>query len=212
MNDNTGNIVVLKQGMRHEAIAKRKEVHESERAEAGKRLGKLAISLLDDSLTIDAKPGDTVAAYVSMGTEVPTLELLDELAGRRLRVLVPRLGKGRDIGWSEYYGESGLREMPHTATGGLRPAEPEGKVLGPNAIAHASIVFIPAFAIDLDGIRLGRGGGWYDQVLRLCRPDALKIGVCWDWEFIDDHGVVPRESHDMAVDAIMTPERLITLK
>lgn len=159
----------------------------------------------------DVKPGDTAAAYISMGTEIPTLGLLDQLVKRRLRVLVPRLGTGRDIGWSEYAGESALREMPHTATGGLRPAEPDGRVLGPRALADAKIVFIPAFAIDLDGTRLGRGGGWYDRVLSLCRPDALKIGICWDFEFIDRHDAVPREIHDIAVDAVITDRRIITI-
>ncbi|MCO6558841.1 MAG: hypothetical protein J6575_05400 [Bifidobacterium sp.] len=258
MNNTAGNIDALKQGIRHEAIAKRKGMRESERAEAGARLGKLVISLLDNlqnesnggsscadsgaetsdanhsrtvstngscdidtdhTLNIETSTpiinpysGDTAAAYVSMGTEVPTLGLLDELGKRGLRVLVPRLGSGRDIRWSEYGGKSGLREMPRTATGGLRPAEPDGRTLGPEAIADAGIVFIPAFAIDLDGTRLGRGGGWYDQVLGLCRPDALKIGVCWDWEFTDRHHAVPSESHDIAVDAALTPERFIRLR
>ncbi|WEV65498.1 5-formyltetrahydrofolate cyclo-ligase [Bifidobacterium sp. ESL0764] len=213
MGEKCENIDALKRDMRREAINRRRQASRAERTAAGKRLGKLGASLLDgtDGQTMGLEPGDTVAAYVSMWTEVPTLGLLDELAERRLRVLVPRLGKGRDIGWSEYYGESGLREMPHTATGGLRPAEPDGKVLEPNAIADASIVFIPAFAIDLDGTRLGRGGGWYDQVLKLCRSDALKVGVCWDFEFIDRHGAVPCEPHDIPVDAVMTDKRVIAL-
>ncbi|MDF7640414.1 5-formyltetrahydrofolate cyclo-ligase [Bifidobacterium sp. ESL0784] len=211
MNDKAEKIDAHKQVMRHEAIRIRKEIGEGERAEAGERLGKLAASLVNNSPTVDLKPGDSAAAYVSMGTEVPTFELLDTLVQRGLRMLVPRLGKGRDIGWSEYDGKTGLRQMPHTATGGLRPAEPEGEILGPEAIADAKIVFIPAFAIDLDGTRLGRGGGWYDQVLGLCREDALKIGVCWDREFIDHHHAVPREEHDIPVDVIMTDKRIITI-
>lgn len=198
--------------MRREAIGRRKELDEGERTEAGVRLRELAAQLLDKPSTIELKPGDTAAAYVSMGTEVPTLGLLDELNGRGLQALVPRLGSGRDIGWSEYVGKSGLREMPHTATGGLRPAEPNGEILGPEAIADAKIIFIPAFAIDLDGTRLGRGGGWYDQVLGLCRADALKIGVCWDFEFINRHHAVPREAHDIPVDAVMTDKRIIILQ
>ncbi|WEV47140.1 hypothetical protein OZX62_02265 [Bifidobacterium sp. ESL0690] len=261
MSGSTENIDTLKQNMRREAIGRRKEVGEDERAEAGVRLGELAAQLLngllngqegedfradigpttnevndvDHSVTIDTndsndiginlsvpintnwlttalKPGDMVAAYVSMGTEVSTFGLLDELDECELRVLVPQLGSGRDIGWSKYGGKSGLHKMPHTATGGLRPAEPDGKTLEPEAIADAKIVFIPAFAIDLDGTRLGRGGGWYDQVLGLCRADAIKIGVCWDWEFINRHGAVPREVHDIPVNTVITNKRIIILQ
>ncbi|WEV72175.1 5-formyltetrahydrofolate cyclo-ligase [Bifidobacterium sp. ESL0790] len=159
--------------------------------------------------TISLSAGDTIAAYVSMGTEVPTLGLLDALVEHGLRVLVPRLGRGRDIGWSEYLGSRLLRDMPRTSRGGLRPSEPESEALGPDAIANAKIALIPAFAIDLDGTRLGRGGGWYDQALGCLPADALKIGVCWDWELIDGHDAVPREPHDIPVDAVLTPERIV---
>lgn len=224
-------ILEIKRTMRRAAIDRRKNVESEERSKASIRLVTNAKMLLADLTDDSMEPtslrscpqrfhrqkhsalqdGDTAAAYVSMGTEVPTLELLDELVAQGLRVLVPRLGSGRDIGWSEYAGENGLCEMPHTITGGLRPEEPSGTILRPEAIADAKLVFIPAFAVDLDGTRLGRGGGWYDQVLGLCRPDALKIGVCWDWEFIDRHDAVPHETHDIPVDAVITPERQIQL-
>ncbi|WEV69040.1 5-formyltetrahydrofolate cyclo-ligase [Bifidobacterium sp. ESL0775] len=226
-NDTDTTMETLKGRMRHAAIAKRKTVSEAERAAAGKTLAGQAKALLaggrpvsrgvairaanHDQHCISLVAGDTVAAYVSMGTEVPTLDLLEWLLERGARVLVPRLGAGRDIGWSEYTGQNGLREMPRTATGGLRPEEPNGEVLGPEAIENVKIVFIPAFAIDLDGTRLGRGGGWYDQVLGLCRPDAIKVGVCWDWECIDEHDAAPHEAHDLPVDAVITPERSLWL-
>ncbi|MDF7665507.1 5-formyltetrahydrofolate cyclo-ligase [Bifidobacterium sp. ESL0745] len=231
MANDAETTLMLKQAMRHAAISKRKQIEAAARAEASIRLAENTKMLLDELSTDTTKvvspkpalslfsggepatfqPGDTAVAYVSMGTEVPTLGLLDALTGQKLRVLVPRLGRGRDIGWSEYCGKSGLRAMPRTAAGGLRPEEPEGEVLAPSAIADAKIAFIPAFAIDLDGTRLGRGGGWYDQVLGLCRSNTLKVGVCWDWEFIDRHDAVPCEAHDIPVDAIITPERLIRL-
>ncbi|WEV42298.1 5-formyltetrahydrofolate cyclo-ligase [Bifidobacterium sp. ESL0682] len=230
-NETDLTVKECKTRMRRAAIARRKTVGEAERTEAGKKLMNQVQKLVSHGKhATDAFPSDTnteanaangdrcnvslsvgasVAAYVSMGTEVPTLPLLEWLLSQELRVLVPRLGRGRDIGWSEYSGENGLQEMPRNAAGGLRPKEPYGKVLGAQAIEEATIVFIPAFAIDLDGLRLGRGGGWYDQVLGFCRPDALKIGVCWDWEFIDQYGAVPRESHDIPVDAVVTDKRII---
>lgn len=162
--------------------------------------------------TIALRRGDTVAGYVSMGTEAPTLALLDGLLARGLRVLVPRLGRGRDIGFGAYQGSDALRAMPRSARGGLRPAEPASETLGPEALATARLVLIPAFAIDLDGSRLGRGGGWYDRALGHCSPATLKVGVCWDWEFVGRHAAVPHLPHDIAVDAVLTSERMVRLR
>lgn len=140
------------------------------------------------------EPGDTVAAYVSMGGEAPTDVLLDMLVGRGLRVLVPRLGRGRDIGWGEYHGRAALRDMPRTQRGGLRPAEPEGATLTAEAIGAARVIFVPAFAIDVNGYRLGRGGGWYDRALTLRNRDAITIGICWDWELAVNDGTDPSDA------------------
>lgn len=235
----TSTTSARKQLMRRDAIARRHTVGDAERAEAGETLAEPATTLLPDQTTnsnvdparafaVDLNqatdgrqrrqhirreiPEDTAAAYISMGSEVPTIPLLEYLHKHERRVLVPRLGSGCDIGWSEYDGREDLRSMPRTATGGIRPQEPSGRTLAAQAIEDASIVYVPAFAIDLDGNRLGRGGGWYDRALRLCRPDAVKIGVCWDWELIDAHEAVPHETHDIPVDAVATPERFLWLR
>jgi 5-formyltetrahydrofolate cyclo-ligase len=237
-NDVTSTTSARKQLMRRDAIARRRTVGNAERAEAGETLIEQAATLLPDQTTNSGDPArtfainfnqatdgtqrrqhsrceiptDTVAAYISMGSEVPTIPLLEYLCKHGRRVLVPRLGSGRDIGWSEYDGQESLRSMPRTATGGIRPQEPSGKTLTAEAIEDALIVFVPAFAIDLDGNRLGRGGGWYDHALRLCQQNAVKIGVCWDWELIESHEAVPHETHDIPVDAVATPERFLWLR
>lgn len=238
-NDVTSTTSAHKQLMRRDAAARRRTVKGSERKEAGAKLARNAAMLLADNTTpLYGTPAkalatnraqtavgtkhtqrgrrslseDTVAAYISMGTEVPTIHLLECLRKYERRVLVPRLGSGRDIGWGEYDSQDSLHTMPRTVTGGIRPQEPSGKALAAQAIEDASMVFIPAFAIDLDGNRLGRGGGWYDRVLRWCRPDVVKVGVCWDWELIGFHEAVPHETHDIPVDAAVTPERFLWLR
>jgi 5-formyltetrahydrofolate cyclo-ligase len=237
-NDVTSTASGRKQLMRRDAIALRRTVSDAERTAAGKKLVKqVAMSLTGQTTNSDRNsakaftvnlnqtagsmqrrqhtlriiPAGTAAAYISMGSEIPTIPLLECLHEHERRVLVPRLGSGHDIGWSEYDGREGLHTMPRTAAGRIRPQEPFGKTLAAEAIEDASIVLVPAFAIDLDGNRLGRGGGWYDRVLRLCRSDAVKIGVCWDWELMNVHEAIPHEAHDIPVDAAATPERFLWL-
>ena len=146
-------------------------------------------------------PDRMVAAYVSMGTEIDLRPLLEALLASGSRVIVPRLGAGLDIGWSE------LRSIDALASPGSgRPMEPMGeRTLGPEALNEADLIILPALAVNVDdGTRLGRGGGWYDRALAHASPAAPVIAVCWPWE--TTHDPLPREAHDVPVDAALTPD------
>lgn len=145
--------------------------------------------------------GSTVAAYVSMGHEVPTTPTLDDWRARGLDILVPRLGSGLEIGWGYYGGSKALQAMPRTTTGGLRPAEPDGCVFGPERLARAEVILIPAFAVDSQLFRLGRGAGWYDRALLHRSPRAVLLAVCWPWEMTTQP--LPRNAHDIPVDHVI---------
>jgi 5-formyltetrahydrofolate cyclo-ligase len=83
---------------------------------------------------------------------------------------------------------------------GLR--EPAGPRLGPTAIAYATLVFVPAVAVDRRGRRLGRGGGSYDRALARVAASALTVALLHDGELVD---ALPTERHDRPVRAVVTP-------
>lgn len=68
------------------------------------------------------------------------------------------------------------------------------------------LVLVPGLGFDLQGGRLGRGKGFYDQYLK--EFDGLKIGLCFDFQLVES---VPREDHDQLVDAVMTEERFVRM-
>ncbi|MCI1983349.1 MAG: 5-formyltetrahydrofolate cyclo-ligase [Bifidobacteriaceae bacterium] len=151
----------------------------------------------------------TLAAYVSMGSEIPTLPLLNDVLARGTRVLVPRLGTGRQIGWS--YMESSERLVPQ---GAHRPEEPaDAPVVGLDELNTADVILVPAFFIDAEGFRLGRGAGWYDRALLHRRANAVVIGIAYPWETAseepkDDEALprlLPRDPHDIPVGMVLTP-------
>lgn len=62
------------------------------------------------------------------------------------------------------------------------------------------LVLAPGVAFALDGSRLGRGKGYYDRLL--AQLEAVKIGVCFDWQVVP---AIPRDTHDVLMDHIVTP-------
>lgn len=146
---------------------------------------------------------DVVATYVSRPTEPSTSELLERLAARGARILLPVLGAGLARDWAEYAGQDDLRER---APG--RPPEPGGPPLGSEAIAEADVIVAPALAVDTRGVRLGQGGGWYDRSLKQARLDVPVVAMVFPEEIYDaDERPLPFEEHDMPVHVVATPER-----
>lgn len=66
------------------------------------------------------------------------------------------------------------------------------------------LIIVPGVAFDKELNRLGRGKGYYDKLLSLCK--ALKIGICYDFQLIDK---IPTETHDIKMDIIITPTKII---
>ncbi len=80
--------------------------------------------------------------------------------------------------------------------------QPTGERLGVDAIREASLVIVPAVAVDRSGVRLGRGGGSYDRVLARLDRVTLTVALLYDGELVES---VPAEPHDRTVQAAITP-------
>jgi len=143
-----------------------------------------------------------VSAYVARSGEPPTTPLLERLAARGTRVLLPVLGQGLQRDWAWYTTPEDLQVR---APG--RPPEPAGPTLGAAALVQADAVIVPALAVDTAGNRLGQGGGWYDRVLTHAAPEACVIAMVYPDEVYDAGSrPLPCEPHDRAVDVVATPE------
>lgn len=149
-----------------------------------------------------ATSGQTICAYVPVGSEPGTLELIDSLHRRGVRVLLPvarhdTAGIPQPLQWGEYVpGELVAARF------GLR--EPAGARLTPEAIAAAATLLVPSLAVDLAGVRLGRGAGFYDRSLPLASGSARVVAVVRDDELVDR---LPAEPHDVLMTHALTPRR-----
>ena len=139
----------------------------------------------------------TVCAYLPVGSEPGSPELLDRLSQLCDEVLLPATADGdhRPLRWGPY--------VPGTLVPGrFGLQEPPGPWLPAEAIARAAVVLVPALAVDRTGVRLGRGGGFYDRSLVLCAPGASLVAVVRDEEVLEE---LPHERHDVRMTHALTP-------
>jgi len=126
-----------------------------------------------------------VAGYRPLRTEPGSIELLDDLVDAGVEVLVPVLLSDRDLDWTRW------------------PDASEQPLLGPDAVRAADAVLVPALAVDLTGVRLGRGGGSYDRALARVRSGTTTVALLFDGELVE---ALPTDPWDVPVQAALLPE------
>ena len=158
--------------------------------------------MLCEHLNLLVSSGSTVCAYVPVGAEPGSIEMLDVLLRRAGRVLLPvARTSGDDVALPLRWGEYRSDGLAQGRWGLLEPLEPW---LPESALAEASLVLVPALAVDRRGVRLGRGRGFYDRSLAGRDPQARLIAVVRDAELVDE---LPSEPYDVPMTHAVTPRR-----
>jgi len=80
------------------------------------------------------------------------------------------------------------------------PWASEGPSVEPN------VIVVPGLAFSETGIRLGRGGGYFDRYLERRHPELLVVGVCFESQLRSDLVARP---HDQLMDVIITESRAV---
>ncbi|MBD5244606.1 MAG: 5-formyltetrahydrofolate cyclo-ligase [Barnesiella sp.] len=139
---------------------------------------------------------DHILMYHSLPDELSTRSFLGKWAGRK-RFYLPRVnGVNLDI---LPYDRSRLH------LGSFHIEEPDGD--NTVSVDDIEMIVVPAVAYDRKGNRVGRGKGYYDRLL--ADSKAVKVGVAYDFQFVDE---IDAEPHDIPVDIVITQSRTIILR
>jgi 5-formyltetrahydrofolate cyclo-ligase len=65
-------------------------------------------------------------------------------------------------------------------------------------------VLVPGLGFDVNGGRLGRGGGFYDRLL--AAGTACRVGVAFECQVVE---ALPLEPHDRRMEFIITEQRVL---
>ncbi len=176
-----------KRAVRARVLAARDAMSASERGRATARIVDHVLSLPE----VDR--ASTVMAFWSFGSEPDTAPLIEALDSRGVRVALPRI-VGGDI---QAYAYAPGDAVTTTSFGACEPST--GEALDPSAI---DVVVTPAVAFDRSGRRVGYGGGFYDRFFPRTRPVALRIGVGFDLQLVDEE--LPSGHFDLGLDGVVT--------
>lgn len=160
----------------------------------------------------DPRGRGCVAAYASFGTEPGTAPLRATLTAAGVGVLLPVIRDDGGLDWAW--------DRDDLAAGRVSPGipEPTGAIAGSGGaglVANGCVVLlVPALALDPEGCRIGKAGGFYDRLLNELASVApadrpLTVGVVHDDDVVDR---VPVQPHDRTVDAVLTPSRYLDLR
>ncbi len=184
---------MTKKELRAAVQAERKSMDPAWRAEQSAAIQARLLSLPQ------VASASVVGMYMALAGEADLGECFETLLDTGRGVCVPAFDA--EVGGyalALVSGETRWIEAPF----GLR--EPEEPVWADPASVNC--VVVPGVAFDVRGRRVGHGGGHYDRML--CGMSAVKIAVAFDFQVFD---CVPAETHDVAMDMVVTPTRTIVM-
>jgi 5-formyltetrahydrofolate cyclo-ligase len=138
----------------------------------------------------------TVVLYGAQDQEVETdLIFADALAAGRC-VLFPRVVREtRSLALIKVCSQAEL------APGAFGLREPTGADIVPIAAVWCGLVCVPGLGFTRDGLRLGRGGGYYDRLLAEAGPRLQSAGLAYAFQVLDQ---IPQSLGDQRLNLIIT--------
>lgn len=131
-----------------------------------------------------------VHSFLTMGSEVNVIPLLQKALDNNIRVVIPKTLKNRQIQ------NLILTDLKNMEAGIFNTYHPK------NADEHTGsydLIIVAGLAFDKRGFRVGYGGGYYDTFLA-DQGTALKVGVCYPFQLLER---VPIEGHDIKLDQVI---------
>jgi 5-formyltetrahydrofolate cyclo-ligase len=181
-----------KRELRSELIAARARLSQEERLERSRQVAERLLGL---PVLAGAR---VVALYAALGTEVDTSVIQRRLQAEGVRCLYPRAVEGER---RLVFAVCAPAELVRGPLGAAEPP-PDARVV---ELDDVDAIVMPGVGFSEDGLRLGRGGGYYDVTLKEV-PRAARVGLGFELQL---RPTLPRDPHDVPLDAVVTEARTL---
>jgi 5-formyltetrahydrofolate cyclo-ligase len=185
-----------KAALRAKVLAQRDAVDETSRQQQ-------QAAVLDRILELpEWREAGTLMVYLGIRTELDPVPLAEAVLASGRRLVLPRILRGQ--------GTLEIREVHDLDTDlvpgvwGLREPDPQRCPEVP--VGDLDFILVPGVAFDRDGGRMGYGAGYYDRMLAHEDQRATLAAALFEVQLVE---AVPREAHDLPVELLVLPDRLI---
>jgi 5-formyltetrahydrofolate cyclo-ligase len=150
------------------------------------------------------KHWSTLFIYVNFRSELETLELIQLCLSQGKRVVVP-LVDASAVSMIPLQIQDPEKDL---VPGYYGIPEPDPQKSRPVAAREIDAAIIPGSVFDINGGRLGYGGGYYDRFLVNDAPQAKRVGFAFEMQVIEN---VPVQPHDQPLDILITEKRIVNI-
>ncbi len=179
-----------KSALRQHHLATRDALPETTRIE-----GALAVAEFGLPALTDRAGGAVISGYHPMRSELDPRPLMAMLATAGARLALPAVISKTEIVFRDLVRTGALEKG---GFGTFHPPESAQKL-------QPDIILLPLAVFDGAGNRIGYGGGYYDRAIAAFRDEGhtpYLVGLAFEEQRAPS---VPVESHDVALDMIITP-------
>lgn len=184
----------------------RKRILALRRAQSSRDIEKKSDNIKGELFTFSTfDEAETILFYLAVKDEVQTEKMIEESLQKDKRVVVPFIDwQRKEILPSE------IKDLAKDVKIGiLKIPQPKKNFYSPFSPASIDLVIIPGVVFDRKGNRLGFGGGFYDRFLGKLSDTTKLVGLAFELQLVDN---VPSQSHDVAVDYLITEGGIINCK
>ncbi len=195
-DDEAASVREQKRRIRGSILALRQELLEPERVARSQRVWEQVTALPC------YQQSRVILGYMAFDKEVLTDGLLRQAMTSGKQVVLPVVRADR-----RRLALHAVRNLGRDVAPGYRGIlEPHPLYTRSVAVAELELVLVPGVAFDLQGMRLGFGIGYYDRLLSELPQGIPTVGLAFDFQVVPR---LPRQPHDIALDAIVMEHRVI---
>jgi 5-formyltetrahydrofolate cyclo-ligase len=140
--------------------------------------------------------GKNIFIFIDFKKEVHTRPIIEYLKTIDCKIFIPRIEESTHQ--MEIHPYVSHDSLVISRYGILEPQQNSDAVISPEIL---DVVITPGVAFDLEGYRIGYGGGYYDRLFARIGNKVIKIAIGFEIQIAP---TLPRDSYDWKVDYLVT--------
>ena len=153
-------------------------------------------NLINSQIYLKAK---SIFIYLSFGSEINTKKIVSKALKDKKEIYIPKIYKEDKV--MKAVRLKSFNDLKENSIGILEPIDDNDYI----DKKEIDLILVPGVVFDLNGNRIGYGGGYYDRYLQDIKEISNKVVLAYDLQIVES---IKPEIHDISFDYIITNTKL----